>query len=168
MAIKPIVELGNPLLRERSAEVQDFGSASDVFADLRDTLAEFRRTQGFGRGIAAVQIGVPDRLLYIETEGQIYRMANPRIAFASAEKFRLWDDCFSFPNLMVELERHREVVVEYQDELGSAQRLEAQGALAELLQHEIDHLDGVLAIDRALNPKTSFMTRREYLRQNLR
>ncbi|MBZ5728646.1 MAG: peptide deformylase [Acidobacteriia bacterium] len=70
---------------------------------------------------------------------------------SAPEKFRLWDDCFSFPNLMVWLERSQTVRIRFDNDAGEVERLEASGAFAELLQHEMDHLDGVLAIDRALD-----------------
>jgi peptide deformylase len=76
----------------------------------------------------------------------------------------MWDDCFSFPDLLVWLERHQAVRVRYEDENGAAQILEAEGAFSELLQHEIDHLEGVLAVDRALGPN-AFCTREEYNHQ---
>lgn len=133
-----------------------------VLADLRDTLHEFRRTHGFGRGIAAIQIGVPQRVIYIEIEGEPLELINPRLVWVSSEKFRLWDDCFSFPDLMVRLERHTHVEVEYQDRTGARRQLRASHGLAELLQHELDHLDGILSIDRVLNPREGFATRAEY------
>ena len=148
-----IVQLGNPLLRARSIEVEDLAEAMAVFRDLRDTLHEFRRAHGFGRGISAVQIGEAKRLIYIEFEGTAYSLVNPVLVWASEETFRLWDDCFSFPHLLVELDRSVSVAVTYRDEHGSPQRLEAAGALSELLQHELDHLDGILAVDRAISTK---------------
>jgi peptide deformylase len=135
-----------------------------MFRDLRATLHEFRRTHGFGRGISAVQIGEPKRLIYIEFQGATYCIMNPEYEFQSEEKFRLWDDCFSFPNLLVWLERSETVAVRYQDEQGRAGQLRASGALSELLQHEIDHLDGILAVDRAID-RNSLCTREEYERR---
>jgi peptide deformylase len=168
MASREIVQLGNPLLREKSLPVTDFPAALPVLADLADTLHEFQRTHGFGRGIAAIQIAFPLRAIYIEIHGNRYEILNPTITWASAEKFRLWDDCFSFPNLMVELERHREIEVHYQDSTGAPQVLRARDDFSELLQHEIDHLNGILSLDRALDPRLSFMTRQEYLKSRLR
>jgi peptide deformylase len=164
MAARRILQLGDPLLRTISVAVANPTSSSDLLADLRDTLHEFRRTHGFGRGISAVQIGVPERVIYIEFEGTPYCLLNPEWAFLSAEKFRLWDDCFSFPNLLVLVERSESVVLRYTDELGAARTLEAEGALSELLQHEMDHLDGVLAVDRAVDGN-SLCTRAEWERR---
>jgi len=164
MAIRQIVELGNPLLREKSREVTVLEEAFPTLDDLRDTLHEFQRTHGFGRGIAAIQIGIPQRVIYIEIEGKCYELIHPEIVYSSEEKFKMWDDCFSFPNLMVHVERSKAVSVRYQDRSGGWQRLDAVDAFAELLQHETDHLDGVLSIDRALDRHESFMTRTEYLK----
>lgn len=164
MAIRRIIELGDPLLREVSREVTDWGEAAEVIGDLRDTLHEFQRGHGFGRGIAAVQIGRAVRVIYIEIHGRSYELVNPVMEWMSEEQFEMWDDCFSFPNLMVRVKRSRRVRVSYHDGVGGVQQIEATDDFAELLQHEMDHLDGILAVDRAISPRDSLMTRNEYLR----
>jgi peptide deformylase len=145
--------------------VTDFREAATMLDDLADTLHEFQRTHGFGRGIAGVQIGHLRRIIYIEIHGRFYELINPEVLRRSEERFELWDDCFSFPNLMVYVSRYRWVEVSYQDREGGLKSLTAQEDFAELMQHEMDHLEGVLAIDRAIDLRTSFMTRGEYLRQ---
>jgi peptide deformylase len=160
MAIRRIIQLGDPLLREISAPVLE---ASSVLADLSDTLHEFQRTHGFGRGISAVQIGEPVQVIYMEFEGKSYSLVNPGFDFLSEEKFRLWDDCFSFPDLLVWLERSVTVRLHYTDETGARRDLEASGAFSELIQHEMDHLNGILAIDRAID-RNSLCTREEWRR----
>ncbi len=107
---------------------------------------------------------MPLRLIYLEFEDTSYTIRNPEYEFRSEAKFRLWDDCFSFPDLLVYLERSETVRVRYEDDDGNERHLDAGGALSELLQHEIDHLDGILAIDRALD-RNSLSTREEYLRR---
>jgi peptide deformylase len=164
MPSRRILQLGDPLLRTISAPVSTPSEAIPIFEDLRATLHEFRRTHGFGRGISAIQIGAPLRLIYIEFEGVTYAIRNPEYEFQSEAKFRLWDDCFSFPGLLVYLERSARARVRYEDEDGKVRLVEAAGALSELLQHEIDHLDGILAIDRALD-RNSLCTREEYVRR---
>jgi peptide deformylase len=159
-----ILQLGDPLLRAVSAPVATPEEAAEVFQDLRDTLHQFQRTHGFGRGISAVQIGQPKRLIYIELDGRAYCLRNPEYEWQSEERFQFWDDCFSFPELLVRLERRVEVRVRYWNETGELERIEARGAFSELLQHEIDHLDGILAVDRALD-RESFCTREEYVRR---
>ena len=164
MSARRILQLGDPLLRAVSTPVATPGEAADVFRDLRDTLHEFQRTHGFGRGISAVQIGEPKRLIYIELDGRAYWLRNPEYEWRSEEKFELWDDCFSFPDLMVKVERHRTIGLRSQDGTGRWSEMRANGALAELIQHEMDHLDGILAVDRALD-RDSLCTRDEWQRR---
>jgi peptide deformylase len=100
----------------------------------------------------------------MEFEGISYRLINPEWEWMSDETFQLWDDCFSFPDLLAYVERSCSVRVRYLDESGERRTLEGTGALSELTQHEMDHLDGILAIDRAL-PGNSLCTRAEWLRR---
>jgi peptide deformylase len=158
MPARRILQLGDPMLREVSCPVPSQADARLVLRDLRATLHEFQRTHGFGRGISAVQIGEPVRVIYLEFEGASHALVNPVFEHLSEQKFRLWDDCFSFPNLMVLVERSVEVRLRH--ETGT---IAARGALAELLQHEIDHLDGILAVDRAVD-RDGLCTREEWLR----
>lgn len=152
--VRAITLLGNPVLRRKCAPVKDFESPEthSLITDLADTLADFRRRKGFGRGIAAPQIGVARQMIYIDPEIN-GPMINPRILAKSRKKMRLWDDCFSFPDLLVMVERSYAVKVAYRDEHGKARTVNAEGALSELLQHEIDHVHGILAIDRAIDSK---------------
>ena len=152
MAARPILQLGDPVLREISQPLDGADSPLPILNDLRDTLHEFRRTHGFGRGISAIQIGVARRVIYLEFEGQPYCLVNPVYQRLSDRKFCLWDDCFSFPDLMVWLERSYSLELAYTDEQNSTQTLYAEGPLSELIQHEMDHLDGILAVDRAIGP----------------
>ena len=161
MPVRRILQLGDPMLRAVSTPVPTPAEAEAVFQDLRDTLYEFRRAHGFGRGISAVQIGEPKRLIYIELDGRAYRLRNPEYEFQSKDSFQMWDDCFSFPNLLVWLQRSERVRVRYEDEEGQTRVLEANGPFSELLQHEMDHLEGVLAVDRALD-RNSLCTREEW------
>ena len=161
MPVCRILQLGDPLLREVSRPVASVPEAGPVLADLRDTLHDFQRGHGFGRGIAAVQIGVPLRILYVEIGGAAYRIVNPVFEFLSDEKFSLWDDCFSFPDLLVRVERSVSVRLRYTDARSAPQVLSAERDFAELLQHEVDHLDGILAIDRAMD-RNSWCVRSEY------
>ena len=164
MPVRRILQLGDPTLRKLSLPLAGPQDAAPILGDLRDTLRDFQRTHGFGRGISAVQIGELKRLLYIEFQGADYCLLNPEVLHRSAEQFELWDDCFSFPNLLVRVRRSVTVEIRYLDESGAARSLTARGALSELLQHELDHLDGVLAIDRAIDGN-SFCTREEYERR---
>ncbi|HKQ09178.1 MAG TPA: peptide deformylase [Blastocatellia bacterium] len=166
---REILQLGNPLLWQPAAPVTEIAATDTqaIIRDLSDTLAGFRERTGFGRGIAAPQIGALQRMIFIRMQpaGFAGALINPAIVWSSPQRFELWDDCFSFPDLMVRVERAASVRVAYQDERGNRQTLEAEGDLSELLQHEIDHLDGILAIDRAIAPR-ALMTRAEWLRQS--
>jgi peptide deformylase len=152
MAVQEILLMGNPLLRGPSEQVKEFGGADlqQLIEDLRDTLADFRRRRGFGRAIAAPQIGVRRRVLYVDT-GRPMVLCNPVIARRSRRRILLWDDCFSLPDLVVKVRRHLSIGLRYRDENGEPRTLAVEGALSELLQHEIDHLDGILAVDRAID-----------------
>lgn len=162
MATREILLLGNPILREQCSKVKDVRSdeIQATITDMRDTLRDFRLRKGFGRGIAAPQIGTAKRIIYLDCDIR-GPMINPVIAGRSRKKFRLWDDCFSFPDILVEVERNYSIVVSFQDENGKHRKVEADGALSELLQHEIDHLDGILAIDRAIDAR-HIVLRSEY------
>jgi peptide deformylase len=168
MPRREILQLGNPLLWQPSAQVSDVASSATqaVIRDLSDTLAGFRERTGFGRGIAAPQIGALQRIIFIRMQpaGFTSALVNPTIVWSSPERMELWDDCFSFPDLMVRVSRAVRVRVDYLDERGARQTVEAEGDLSELLQHEIDHLDGLLAVDRAVAPQ-ALMTRAEWQRQ---
>lgn len=163
MPARRILQLGDPLLRQVSASI-DPALAGSVIEDLEATLQEFRRSHGFGRGISAIQIGQAVRVIFLQVDGRRYELINPEYVFRSPERFALYDDCFSFPNLMVRLERHLRVVLRHQDRRGRWSDLPAEGSMSELIQHEMDHLDGVLAVDHA-KTAADLMTREEYLRQ---
>ena len=158
MPIREILLLGNPTLRVKCEKVRNFSDRKlkQTIEDLRDTLEEFRRTHGFGRGIAAPQIGVTRRIVFIDVTSPM-AMINPEIVKKSAQKMTMWDDCFSFPAMLVKVNRHAKITVRYHDENGVKQQVEADGGLAELLQHEMDHLNGILAIDRAIDSKHIIM-----------
>jgi peptide deformylase len=162
MPAREILLLGHPLLRQVCTPVRQCSSDESraTIADLRDTLAGFRTSHGFGRGIAAPQIGVTKRILYVDAE-YTGPLINPTIVKKSRKKFRLWDDCFSFPDILVHVERNCSIEVAFLDERGRRSSLKAEGAFSELLQHEIDHLNGVLAIDRAVDSR-HIILRSEY------
>ncbi len=154
MSIQPILLLGNPVLRQKARKVDAFGGEElkRLVDDLRDTLEDFRSKNGFGRGIAAPQIGVLQRVIFINVD-QPMPLVNPRITRRSRKLMSLWDDCFSLPNILAKVRRNLAIEVQFRDVDGKRHHLHAEGALSELLQHEIDHLDGVLTIDRAIDSK---------------
>jgi peptide deformylase len=129
-------------------------------------LTAFRAEHGFGRAIAAPQIGHLWRVLFVRmsSDGFEGALVNPRIVDESSERIVLWDDCLCFPDLLVKVSRAEKIAVEYLDESGESKTLEADGDLSELLQHEIDHLDGILAVHRVVEPG-AIILRSEWLRQ---
>jgi len=151
MAVRRIRQLGDPILRIRCERVHDPGSAATrlVADDLRDTLRAAKKKYKMGRALAAPQIGAPVRIVFIEIAKQRWTMINPEITDVGPDDFLLWDDCFSFPSLLVRVGRAYEVTVGYTDLKGKQHTMNLEGPMAELLQHEIDHLDGILALDRA-------------------
>jgi peptide deformylase len=154
MSVQPILLLGNPVLRQKCRNVESFrgDDLRRIADDLRDTLQDYRVTHGFGRGIAAPQIGISRRILFINADEPM-ALVNPRIVRRSRKLMSLWDDCFSLPNLLAKVRRNLAIDVQYRDLEGKRHVLRAEGALSELLQHEIDHLDGILTIDRAIDSR---------------
>lgn len=150
-----ILPLGNPLLYEVSTPVEknEVPSLLPVVQDLHDILFEFRAKYKAGRAIAAPQIGVMKRLIYMNIERPVV-IFNPELTELSPEKFELWDDCMCFPNLLVRLERHRSLRLTFRDEKWEQHSWVLNDALSELIQHEYDHLDGILATQRALDDKS--------------
>ena len=150
MAIRHIRQLGDPILRVRCERVQNPKSAATrlVADDLRDSLADAKKKYNMGRALAAPQIGAPVRIVFVAMDKQRWTMINPEITDVGPQDFQVWDDCFSFPELLVRVTRAHTVTVSYTDLKGKQHTMEANGAMAELLQHEIDHLDGILALDR--------------------
>ena len=149
MTIHRIRLLGDPILRTRCQPIARPTSTAVrvIIDDLRETLRDWQSRFGSGRAIAAPQIGAPVRIVYVEMD-KPWPLINPEIVDIGTEDFSVWDDCFSFPNLLVRVSRAYRVRVRYQDVKGEWQEVELEGDRAELLQHEIDHLDGVLAVDR--------------------
>jgi peptide deformylase len=162
--IREVLQLGNPLLRQSAVPVADPGSTevAATLADLSDTLAHWRATTGYGRGIAAPQIGVLRRIVFMNIDQETpWPLINPEVVARSDDTVVVWDACLSFLVIFCQVTRHRGVTVRYQDTDGAWHEIVAEGDLAELLQHEIDHLDGILAIDRITDLRT-LCTREEF------
>ncbi len=159
MAVRDILLLGNPKLYETSEAVREgnLGSLEPVITDLHDTLTAFRQRWGAGRAIAAPQIGVMKRLVYLHINEPVV-FINPHFEDESEAMMEVWDDCMSFPELLVKVRRHERCRLVYRDMNWERQTTELEGDLSELLQHEVDHLDGVLAVSRAVDA-TSFALR---------
>lgn len=156
--IRELLKLGNPQLYEISSPIteEDLANLPQWVEDLHDTLMEYRKVYGAGRAVAAPQIGIQKRLLYMYLD-KAYVFINPVMEFPDDEMYELMDDCMSFPGLIVKVSRHRRAVIKYFDMEMKPQVMELEGDLSELLQHEYDHLDGILATMRAVDHKSLYL-----------
>jgi peptide deformylase len=152
MAVKDVLELGNPKLYETCQLVSEIEvqSLEPVIQDLHDTLMDARAKYGAGRAIAAPQIGVMKRLIYMNIDEPM-EFINPAITSRSPEMMEVWDDCLCFPDLLVRVLRHKTGQITYRDKGWGEHTMKLEGDMSELLQHEVDHLDGVLAVSRAID-----------------
>jgi peptide deformylase len=144
-----ILVLGDPRLRVRCDDVEQVDDAE--LTRLAEALAEARGRLGFGRAIAAPQIGIARRIIMMNLGAGPFAVINPEITWRSDEMFEVWDDCLSVPDQLVRVLRHRSISLVFRDgALRQREWRELPADLSELLQHEIDHLDGVLMVDRAV------------------
>ncbi len=152
MAVREILLLGNPKLYKKSewASENELERIADVVEDLHDTLMNFKKIHGAGRAIAAPQIGVMKRILYMYIDEPVV-FINPVIDRKSDERMVVWDDCMSFPDLLVKVERRRACRIAWRDANWTRRHMALEGDLSELLQHEYDHIDGILAVSRAID-----------------
>ncbi|NHJ12999.1 MAG: peptide deformylase [Candidatus Thorarchaeota archaeon] len=159
--VSDILLLGNPLLYQSSDEVreEELQGLKPVIDNLHDTLMDFRQKFGAGRAISAPQIGVMKRIIYMHIDKPML-LINPSLHNLSKEMIQLWDDCMSFPDLFVRVARHKRCTVRFRDPAWNLSELDLEDALSELLQHEHDHLEGILAVSRAIDGK-SFALRSE-------
>lgn len=155
MAVKNILLLGNKKLYEVSkpVEFEEIKDLCSIVNDLHDTLMDFRKKYGAGRAIAAPQIGFMKRLIYMHIDKPVV-LINPLIIYKSEGMMEVWDDCMSFPNLLVKVNRYRKCTIIYKDLDWNDCSLKLEDDLSELLQHEYDHLDGILAVMRAISNKS--------------
>src|SRR5882724_379906 len=126
MAIRTVLQLGDPGLREVAKRVSDPAAAEirALVEDLSDTLAYWRRTTGYGRGIAAPQIGTNMRVIFLRLPGEAaWPLVNPEIIWRSAEKIVVWDACLSFLSIFMQVERHREIMVRSEEHTSELQSL---------------------------------------------
>ena len=153
-----ILKLGNPQLYEISEKITEteYPLVAGWVRDLHDTLMAYRGQYGAGRAVAAPQIGVKKRLLYAYM-GEPYVFVNPVLTFPDDETYVLMDDCMSFPGLMVRVERHKRADIAYLDAHFEPRTMHLGGDFSELLQHEYDHLVGILATMRAVDHKSFYL-----------
>lgn len=157
MALRKIVTLPEPVLRRKAHAVSRFDKNLQIVID--DMVETMRDAPGVG--LAAPQIGLPERLIVVEyyereedeeiedAPKKVWAIVNPEIVKASEETLMGVEGCLSIPNLVGEVERHAMVHVKGLNRHGKPVKVKAEGWLARIFQHEIDHLNGVLFTDRA-------------------
>ncbi len=167
----PIAELGQPVIRERAVPIANPGDEEiqALIDDMLHTVAEVG-----GMGIAAPQVFVPKRLVIIASrpnERYPYApnmeptaMINPEIAWASETKETDWEGCLTVPGIRGLVPRHESIAVRYLSRSGTSVETEFQGFLARVFQHEVDHLDGVVFLDRVGSTK-DLVTEKEWRKQ---
>jgi len=153
--IDDLLLLGDPRLYQVCEPVLygELPLVKDWVADMDNVMQQIRERYHFGRAIAAPQLGIMKRLIYMNIDKPVV-FINPQLSNLSSEKFELWDDCMSFPNLLVRVSRHKSLTISYLDENWQPQQWQMTDSLSELLQHEHDHLDGILCTMRALDDKS--------------
>lgn len=154
MAIREIIKLPHPTLKRKAHKVSEFGKD---FQQLVDDMIETMRAEP-GVGLAAPQVNQSLRLIVIEypeddtleeAVPKLFVIANPEFTYLSPETIKGIEGCLSVPNLLGEVERSLDVIVEGQDRKGRKTEIKASGWLARIFQHEIDHINGILYVDRA-------------------
>lgn len=151
--VKEILLLGNEELYEKSVPVEKQENVTEVVKNLHDTLMDYKRKYNAGRAIAAPQIGIKKRIIYMYIDEPTI-FINPIIEFPDDELMEVLDDCMSFPNLYVMVKRYKRCFIKYYDTKWKYCELSLEGDLSELLQHEYDHLDGILATMKAIDNKS--------------
>lgn len=158
MTLRTIVTLPEPVLHRKARSVTKFDKPlQDLVEDMIETMREAP-----GVGLAAPQVGISERVIVVEyyeneqaeeaedeAKKKVWALINPEIVKASEEKVMGVEGCLSVPNLVGEVERHESVVVKGRNRRGQPMRVKAQGWLARIFQHEIDHLNGILFTDLA-------------------
>jgi peptide deformylase len=145
-ALKLVRKYGDPVLRSRALEIEQF---DEKLADEARRMGQLMH-DALGIGLAATQVGVMHRLLVyrVDPDAPVAAIVNPVLEWASEEREPLEEGCLSLPGVLVEVERPVHVRVRAKDERGDGLLIEASGLEARVLQHEMDHLDGVLILDR--------------------
>lgn len=163
MAILKVARMGHPVLRERASEVDGEELASPGFQRLLDDMVETMHEYD-GVGLAAPQVHISRRAAVIEVmENPRYPelpsfpltfFVNPVVTPLTEEEFEMWEGCLSIPDIRGRVARPRKVRVEAWDRQGNPFALEVEGMFASVVQHELDHLDGKLFVDRVRDTTT--------------
>ncbi|MEA2006645.1 MAG: peptide deformylase [Patescibacteria group bacterium] len=141
-----IVKYPDPVLRQKSEEVKN-PTDSKIKRLIADMTATLRAHEGLG--LAAPQIGHSLQLCIIEVDDELFVLINPKVKNVSGEQVLMEEGCLSFPGKFLPIQRPKKIKIKALDANGKKQVIRAKGLLARVLQHEVDHLDGTLFIDRA-------------------
>ncbi|MCS7192362.1 MAG: peptide deformylase [Armatimonadetes bacterium] len=145
MPVRKIITLGNPILRQKAQPVSKITKSEQrLIDDLFETMEEYQ-----GVGLAAPQIAVPKRIFVARWEDEAFAIINPVVEWRSKEMVKDMEGCLSMPGVQAKVNRHLKIRVRGLDRNGKLFILEPEGWLARIFQHEIDHLDGILIIDRS-------------------
>ena len=160
MALIPIILIPDPVLRKVAAPVAEITDGTrQLLDDMADTMYDAP-----GIGLAAPQVNISERIIVMDCgrdeAPELHKMINPEIVASSEELSVLEEGCLSIPNQTADVERPASVDVRYLDVDGNAQMLHCEGLLAACVQHEIDHLDGVLFIDHISRLKRDMIVRK--------
>lgn len=147
--ILPIVTMPNPILRKKSIKI-DFKKITTKEIKRLCSVMYNTMTNVEGAGLAAPQISKNIRLIVINNQGVQLNLLNPKIIKKSWNKIYDNEGCLSIPGVYGKVKRHKKIVCQYFDEIGKKITLNAEGLLARIIQHEVDHLDGILFIDKAI------------------
>lgn len=146
--ILPIFTNPDPILREKATEIKPEEIQTDEMQSLCFNMSETMAERD-GVGLAAPQVGKSVRMIVVNTKNGSLCMINPKITKQSWGKEWDTEGCISLPGIYGDVKRHKKVTCEYLDKKGKKQKIEANGLMARVIQHETDHLDGILFIDKA-------------------
>ena len=155
MSLSEIRKIGDPILYKKSLELRrdEVEELLPHFDLMWRLIREFRDVYGRGRAIAAPQTGLLKRVIAIDTDSR-YLLINPKIEYVSDEMMELWDDCMSFPDLFVKVLRHKHLRISFMNLDWEKEEWDLSEDMAELIQHEDDHLDGIRATERAIDSRS--------------
>ena len=146
MAVVDILEYPNPILRQKSDEVSIFDdSLTTLLLDMFDTMVSQQ-----GIGLAAPQVGVLQQILTVSFEERSFELVNPEILEVSSESTVKEEGCLSMPGVHVDVERPEAIKVKAQNKYGDFFEFNSEGMIARIIQHEVDHLHGILITDKGI------------------
>ena len=148
MSIKEIITVPDPILKQISSPIEKINvNEKKLIKDLKDTMYNAN-----GIGLAAIQIGIPKRIVIVDVskkddKRELHCLINPKIKKFSDVRSTYEEGCLSIPNTFIQIERPKEIEIEYIDENGKKNNMQCSGLLSTCIQHEVQHCDGILIID---------------------